>query len=58
MKAVPVDKKLQLRADSAFYIWRFIGDLEEREVIYAITADQTKGAPHACMSKGRVIARP
>src|SRR5262247_1331360 len=43
MKAVPAGKKLQLRADSAFYIWKFIEDLEERDVSFAITADQTKG---------------
>jgi Transposase DDE domain group 1 len=43
MKAVPDGKKLQLRADSAFYIWKFIEDLEERDVSFAITADQTKG---------------
>lgn len=43
MKAVPTGKKLRLRADSAFYIWDFIEELERREIIYAITADQTKG---------------
>ncbi|MGH9937347.1 MAG: hypothetical protein ACREAM_13960, partial [Blastocatellia bacterium] len=34
---------LQVRADSAFYIWSFILNLENRGIIYAITADQSKG---------------
>lgn len=43
IKAVPAGKRLQARADSAFYIWSFILNLENRNIIYAITADQTKG---------------
>jgi len=43
MKAVPAGKLLQVRADSAFYIWDFIKKLESRQIIYAITADQTPG---------------
>ena len=52
MKAVPEGKKLQVRADSAFYIWDFIEQLESRKIIYAITADQTKGM------LGRIAAIP
>lgn len=43
LKAVPQGKILRVRADSAFYIWNFIEQLESREIVYAITADQTKG---------------
>lgn len=35
----PVGKKLYLRADSAFYSWNFIDELERRGIIYTITAD-------------------
>ena len=43
LKAVPAGKILQVRADSAFYIWDFIQNLERRGIVYAITADQTQG---------------
>lgn len=43
IKAVPEGKTLQVRGDSAFYIWDFIELLERRKIVYAITADQTKG---------------
>lgn len=39
MKLVPQDKRLKLRADSAFYSWTLIDELELRRIIYAITAD-------------------
>jgi len=39
---VPVGKKLYLRADSAFYSWDFITELESQRVTYAITADFSK----------------
>ena len=42
LKTVPAGKKLQVRADSAFYIWDFIKKLEEDKIVYAITADQTE----------------
>lgn len=42
LKVVPDDKPIYLRADSEFYQWKLIDWCEERGVIYAITADQTK----------------
>jgi hypothetical protein len=39
LKVVPVGILLQLRADSAFYSWMLIAELERRRIIYAITAD-------------------
>jgi Transposase DDE domain group 1 len=39
---VPPGLQLKLRADSAFYSWKFIGFCEARGIIYAITADMTK----------------
>lgn len=39
---VPQGLKLKLRADSAFYSWKFIDFCEAKEIIYAITADMTK----------------
>jgi DDE family transposase len=40
-KTLPAGRRLQVRADSAFYCWDFIEALEQEKVIYAITADQT-----------------
>jgi Transposase DDE domain group 1 len=42
LKVVPAGKRLQLRADSAFYSWDLIDELERRKIIYAITADMSK----------------
>ncbi len=39
---VPQVLKLKLRADSAFYSWKFIEFCEAHQITYAITADQTK----------------
>lgn len=39
LKVAPLDLPLKLRADSAFYSWEFIGELEGQEITYAITAD-------------------
>jgi hypothetical protein len=39
LKVVPEGKRLRLRADSAFYSWDLIDELERRRIIYAITAD-------------------
>jgi hypothetical protein len=39
LKQVSVGLPLKLRADSAFYTWDFINELERRQIIYAITAD-------------------
>lgn len=47
LKVVPVGKRLQLRADSAFYSWSLINDLELRQIIYAITADLSKSLKSA-----------
>ena len=41
-KVVPAGKRLQLRADSAFYSWDVIDELERRQIIYAITADSSE----------------
>jgi len=38
----PPVKGLSLRADSAFYSWDFIDELESHEITYGITADMTK----------------
>jgi hypothetical protein len=42
LKSVPEEKKVNLRADSAFYSWEFIKRLEKEEIRYAITADLSK----------------
>jgi DDE family transposase len=42
LKLVPEGKRLKLRADSAFYSWTLIDELELRRIIYAITADLTQ----------------
>jgi Transposase DDE domain group 1 len=42
LKLVPAGKRLKLRADSAFYSWTLIDELERRRIIYAITADLTQ----------------
>ena len=42
LQGVVVKKGLRLRADSEFYIWEVIEFCEENEIIYGITADQTK----------------
>ena len=42
LQSVEVKKGLSLRADSEFYIWELIEFCEENEIIYGITADQTK----------------
>jgi Transposase DDE domain group 1 len=42
LKLVPEGKRLKLRADSAFYSWTLIDELERRRIIYAITADLTQ----------------
>jgi len=42
LKFAPVGKRMKLRADSAFYIWALIDELERRRIIYAITADLTE----------------
>jgi hypothetical protein len=41
-KMLPAGRRLQVRADSAFYCWDFRQALEREHVIYAITADQTE----------------
>jgi DDE family transposase len=41
-KTLPAGRRLQARADSAFYCWDFRQALEREQVIYAITADQTE----------------
>ena len=38
LKVAPAGKRLKLRADSAFYIWALIEELERRQILYAITA--------------------
>lgn len=42
LKVVPEGKPTYLRADSEFYQWQLIGWCEERGIIYAITADQSR----------------
>jgi DDE family transposase len=42
LKLVPEGKRLMLRADSAFYSWTLIDELDRRQIIYAITADLTQ----------------
>lgn len=42
LKGLPEGRRLQARADSAFYCWDFRQALERKNVIYAITADQTQ----------------
>jgi hypothetical protein len=39
LKQVPAALQRQLRADSAFYTWDFIAELERQQITYAITAD-------------------
>lgn len=39
---LPANKAVKLRADSAFYSWSLISELERHDIIYAITADLTK----------------
>lgn len=39
LKVAPAGKRMKLRADSAFYSWDLIDELELRQIIYAITAD-------------------
>ena len=42
LKTVPEGLPLKLRADSGFYTWRLIQELEDHKIVYAITADLTK----------------
>lgn len=42
LECVPAGVSLKLRADSAFYSWKFIDELERRQITYAITADLSK----------------
>lgn len=42
LKVVPKGKPTYLRADSEFYQWQLIDWCEERGIIYAITADQSR----------------
>jgi Transposase DDE domain group 1 len=42
LRIPPPGRRLQVRADSAFYCWDFRQALEREHVIYAITADQTE----------------
>lgn len=42
LKTLPTGKRLKLRADSAFYVWDFIDQLEFHNITYAITADSSK----------------
>lgn len=41
-RRVPANKMVKLRADSAFYSWSLIAELERHNIVYAITADLTK----------------
>jgi Transposase DDE domain group 1 len=47
LKLVPEGKRLKLRADSAFYTWDLIDELERLEITYAITADLTESLKSA-----------
>lgn len=42
LKPVPAGVKRKLRADSAFYAWDLIDELERQPITYAITADLSK----------------
>jgi Transposase DDE domain group 1 len=42
LRLVPEGMSVRLRGDSAFYTRAFLGECERREIIFAITADQTK----------------
>jgi hypothetical protein len=42
LRSLPPGRRLQARADSAFYSWDFRQALERANVVYAITADQTQ----------------
>jgi hypothetical protein len=55
---VPQGLKLKLRADSAFYSWKFIGFCEANEIIYAITADMTKLLRRKIQSLGESLWEP
>ena len=55
---VPQGLKLKLRADSAFYSWKFIGFCEAKEIIYAITADTTKLLRRVIQALGESLWEP
>jgi hypothetical protein len=42
LKSVAEGLPVRVRADSAFYSWKFIFELERRQITYAITADISK----------------
>src|SRR5262245_64969120 len=42
LRLVPEGMSVRLRGDSAFYTRAFLGECERREIIFAITDDQTK----------------